>query len=40
MDVSPRLHNDTTLVPVRFVSEALGAKVSLDQPNQTVIIGN
>jgi hypothetical protein len=30
LDVAPRLLNGTSLVPVRFVSEALGAEVSWD----------
>lgn len=30
--------NNRTMVPVRFVSEALGSTVSWDQPNQTVTI--
>lgn len=30
--------NGTTLVPLRFVSEALGAQVRWDDPSQTVII--
>lgn len=38
LDVPPILFNDRTLVPVRFVSEALGAKVDWDGAEQKVII--
>ncbi len=34
--VVPVVENDATLVPVRFVSEALGAKVGWDEQTQTV----
>lgn len=37
-DTSAILQNDRTMVPVRFISEALGAKVSWNQENKTVII--
>ncbi|MHB1043677.1 MAG: copper amine oxidase N-terminal domain-containing protein, partial [Eubacteriales bacterium] len=30
LDVPPRIVNDRTLVPLRFVSEALGAQVGWD----------
>ena len=30
--------NSRTMIPVRFVTEALGAKVSWDGPNQTAVI--
>lgn len=36
--VSPRIINGTVMVPVRFVSEALGAKVEWDSVKNTVII--
>lgn len=38
LDVPAKLINDTTLVPVRFISEALGAKVDWDNDAQAVII--
>ena len=39
MDVEPYIHNNTTLVPIRFVSEALGAKnISWDSKTKTVTI--
>lgn len=37
-DQQPFIQDGRTLVPVRFVSEALGAKVDWDQPTQTAII--
>lgn len=38
LDVPAQIINGRTLVPVRFVSETLGAKVSWDQATQTVSI--
>lgn len=38
MDVAPRLVNDRTMIPVRFVSEKLGYRVDWDGSSQTVII--
>jgi len=38
MDTPAQIINGRTMVPVRFVSEALGAKVSWDEKNSTVII--
>ena len=38
LDVPAKLINDRTLVPVRFISESLGAKVDWDNDTQTVII--
>ncbi len=38
LDQSAVLLNDRTLVPLRFVSEALGAQVKWDDASQTVII--
>ena len=38
LDVPAQVVNDRTLVPVRFVSEALGAKVDWDDKNQAVLI--
>jgi len=37
-EVSPILEDGTTLVPVRFVTEALGAKVIWDDETQSVFI--
>lgn len=37
-DVPPQLVNDRTMVPVRFIAEALGARVGWDEQSQTVII--
>jgi hypothetical protein len=37
-DVSPQNINGRVLVPARFVAEALGATVSWDAPNQSVVI--
>lgn len=39
-DVPPQLVDGRTLVPVRFVAEALGASVNWDGASQTVIIGS
>ncbi len=33
---SPRIESDRTLVPIRFISEELGAKVTWDNENRTV----
>lgn len=38
MDVTPKTINDRTLVPVRAVSELLGAKVDWDDEENTVLI--
>jgi Copper amine oxidase N-terminal domain len=38
LDVPPQLSNDTTMVPLRFVSEALGADVNWMDAQQTVAI--
>lgn len=38
LSVQPQLINGNTMVPVRFVSEALGCQVSWDSASQTVII--
>lgn len=38
MDVAPFIQNGRTLVPVRFVSEALGAKVDWIATNQEIVI--
>lgn len=38
MDVTLRLVNGLTMVPVRFVSDALGAEVRWVQASQTVLI--
>ncbi|MCL6663413.1 copper amine oxidase N-terminal domain-containing protein [Paenibacillus amylolyticus] len=37
-DVAPRMIDNRVMVPISFVSKALGAKVSWDQQNQTVSI--
>ncbi len=38
LDVPPQIINDRTLVPVRFVSESVGAEVTWDNASKTVII--
>lgn len=38
LDTPPRVIAGTTYVPLRFVSEALGAQVSWDNANHTVVI--
>ena len=38
MDVSPVYRNDRTYVPLRFVSEALGAEVEWDENSRTVTV--
>ena len=38
LDSPPRIANGTTYVPLRFVSEAMGAKVVWDNARRTVII--
>lgn len=37
-DVAPKIVNDRTMLPVRFVAENLGAKVSWDEEKQLVTI--
>ncbi|WP_308653490.1 leucine-rich repeat protein, partial [uncultured Anaerococcus sp.] len=38
MDVDPFISNNRTMLPVRFVAEALGFKVEWDDPTRTVIL--
>lgn len=38
LDAAPMIANSRTLVPVRFIAEALGAQVGWDATTQTVII--
>ncbi|MCX5969992.1 MAG: copper amine oxidase N-terminal domain-containing protein, partial [Coprothermobacterota bacterium] len=38
MDVAPFIQNGRTLVPVRFISEALGAKVDWIDANKEIVI--
>lgn len=38
MDTRPVIKNDRTMIPVRYVSEYLGAKVTWNPGNQTVVI--
>lgn len=38
LSVEPAVINGSTMVPIRFVAEALGAKVTWDNESQTVII--
>jgi hypothetical protein len=38
LDAAPVLVNGRTLVPLRFIAEALGAEVSWDAPASTVVI--
>ena len=38
LDVPARIINESTLVPVRFIAESLGAHVTWNQQNQTVLI--
>ncbi len=38
LDVPAQLVNDRTMVPVRFISESLGAQVDWDDASQTVIV--
>lgn len=40
IDVAPIIHNDRTMVPIRFVSESLGEPVFWDDVNRTVVVGN
>jgi hypothetical protein len=35
LDVPPEIKGERTFVPLRFVAEALGAKVSWDEVTQT-----
>ena len=37
-DVAPLMQNDRVMVPVRFISEALGCEVIWDKENQSVVI--
>jgi len=38
LDVAPRIENGRTLVPIRFVAEALGCRVEWDQEHKRVLI--
>ncbi|WP_276908000.1 stalk domain-containing protein [Peptoniphilus duerdenii] len=38
MDVEPFISNNRTMLPIRFVAEALGFKVEWDDPTRTVIL--
>lgn len=38
LDTAPKVADGTTLVPLRFISQSLGAKVSWDQENRTAAI--
>ncbi|QGG47192.1 stalk domain-containing protein [Heliorestis convoluta] len=38
LDTKPRLHNNTTMVPLRFISESLGADVSWDSQKHQALI--
>lgn len=38
LDAAPKIENDRTLVPLRFISENLGSKVDWDEETTTVII--
>ena len=38
MDVAPFIANNRTMIPIRFVAEALGFKVEWDEPSRTVIL--
>jgi hypothetical protein len=40
IDVPPAIVNDSALVPIRFISESLGAKVDWDVTSKTIIIKN
>lgn len=40
LDVPPRVSQGTTLIPLRFVGEALGEKVTWDEKNTQVIVGS
>jgi len=38
LDAAPFIQNDKTLVPIRFISESIGADVKWDQDNRRVLI--
>lgn len=38
LDAAPRIVNNRTLVPIRFVGESLGVDVTWDEPGQKVVI--
>ena len=38
MDIAPFIENDRTMLPIRFVAEALGFNVQWDNENRTVIL--
>jgi hypothetical protein len=38
LDVAPKIENGRTLVPIRFISEALGCDVDWDSLTRTVYI--
>jgi hypothetical protein len=38
MDIKPELRNDRLMIPIRYISEAFGNKVTWDQSNQSITI--
>ena len=38
MDIAPFIDSNRTMLPIRFVAEALGFKVEWDEPSRTVIL--
>ena len=38
MDIAPFIESNRTMLPIRFVAEALGFKVEWDDPSRTVIL--
>lgn len=38
LDAAPQIKNGRMLIPIRFVSEALGQSIQWDAPNRTVVI--
>lgn len=40
LDTPPKIHNNRTMVPIRFISETMGLVVEWDGENNTVIINS
>ncbi|MGO3751175.1 MAG: stalk domain-containing protein [Peptoniphilaceae bacterium] len=40
MDIAPKIVNNRTMVPIRFIAEEFGQKVDWDNDNRTAIVGD
>lgn len=40
LDVPPKIFNERTMIPIRFIAEEFGQKIDWDDKNKTVILGD